>query len=81
MVPVEYNTNGKGIMAVMKYILIIYSPNWKCMVLWKIIFEIGNGHGEREKKMQRERYNVNQSYFYALPEKDKGNVTSWFRGI
>ena len=26
MVPIEYNTNGKGIMAPMKYILIIYSP-------------------------------------------------------
>ena len=50
MVPMEYNTNGKGIMAPMKYILIIFSPNWKCMALWRIIFEIGNGYGEREKK-------------------------------
>ena len=47
MVPMDYNNNGKGIMATMKYILIIYSPNLKCMVLWKIIFEIGNGQGER----------------------------------
>ena len=47
MVPMEYNTNGKGIMAPMKYILIIYSPNWECMVLWNIVFESGNGHGER----------------------------------
>ena len=29
----EYNTNGKGVMALMKYILIIYSPNGKCMVI------------------------------------------------
>ena len=47
MVPMEYNHNGKYIMAPMKYILIIYSPDWKDMVLWKIVFEIGNRHGER----------------------------------
>ena len=45
----EYNTNGKGVMALMKHILIIYSPNWKCMVLWKIVFEIGNGLCARSK--------------------------------
>ena len=47
MVPIEYNHNGKNIMVPMKYILIIYSPDWKGMVLWKIVFEIGNLHGER----------------------------------
>ena len=33
MLPMEYNPYGKGIMAPMKYILIIYSPNRKIMVL------------------------------------------------
>ena len=47
MVPMEYSTNGKDIMAPMKCILIVFSPNWKCMVLWKTVFEIGSGHGER----------------------------------
>ena len=47
MVPIEYNHNGKNIMVPMKYILIIYSLDWKGMVLWKIVFEIGNLHGER----------------------------------
>ena len=54
MLPMEYNPYGKGIMAPMKYILIIYSPNWKIMVLWKLVFEIGNRHGE-SKNIQHER--------------------------
>ena len=45
--PMEYSTNGKDIMAPMKCILIVFSLNWKCMVLWKTVFEIGGGHGER----------------------------------
>ena len=35
----------------------------------------------QDQKMQRERYNVNQNSFYALPEKGKSNVTSCLRGV
>ena len=47
MAPMEYNSNGKGIMAPIKYILIIYGPNWKGMALWKTVFGIGDRHGKR----------------------------------
>ena len=57
----KYSPNGKGIMTPMKYILIIYSPNGNHMVLWKNAFGIDNRHGKKLKKMQQERYNVNQN--------------------
>ena len=41
-----YGPNGKGIMASMEYILIIYSPNGKDMDLWNIFFPSGNRHGK-----------------------------------
>ena len=63
----EYNTNGKCIMAPVKYILIIYSPNLKCMVLWKIVFEIGNAHGERLKKCSvKDIMSVKLSFMHYL---------------
>ena len=57
----EYNTNGKGIMAPMKYILIIYSPNWKCVVLCERLFLKLVMVMVKDKKMQREIYSVNQN--------------------
>ena len=47
MVRMENSPNVKGIMASMKYTTMIYSPNGKSMVLWKILFESDNGHGKR----------------------------------
>ena len=37
MAPMEYNPNGKGIAAPKKYVLMVYSPNEKGMVLRKIV--------------------------------------------
>ena len=34
-------------LAPMKYTPMVYSPNGKGMVPWKIIFRSGNGHGKR----------------------------------
>ena len=45
--PVEYSSNGKGIMAPMEYKPMVYSPNGKGMVSWKILFRSGNGHSKR----------------------------------
>ena len=36
-----YGPNGKGIMALIEYTLIIYGPSGKSMVLWNIIFPRG----------------------------------------
>ena len=36
-----YGPNGKGIMALIEYTLIIYGPSGKSMVLWNIIFPSG----------------------------------------
>ena len=47
MVPVEYIPNGKGIIIPIEYTLMVYSPNGKVMVLWKIVFQSGNGLGKR----------------------------------
>ena len=47
MTPMEYSRNGKGIMA----------P--KDMVLWNIVFRNGICNGERFKKIQYKRNNVN----------------------
>ena len=47
MAPMEYNSNGKGIMATMKYVLMVYSSNGKGMVLRKIVFRRDNCHGKR----------------------------------
>ena len=33
MAPMEYNPNGKGIIASVKYTFIVYSPNGKSMIL------------------------------------------------
>ena len=38
MAPTEYNPSGKDIMTPMEFTLIVYSPNGKCMVSWKIAF-------------------------------------------
>ena len=50
MVPVEYIPNGKGIIIPIEYTLMVYSPNGKVMVLWKIVFQSGNGLGKKLKK-------------------------------
>ena len=63
----------------MEYTLMVYSPNGKGMVLWKIVFRNGNGHGINDKKRHHKRYNQNQ--FCALHEVDKSNVASSFWGI
>ena len=47
-----YGPNGiypqqKGIMVPIEYALMVYSPNRKGMVLWKIVFRSDNGHGQR----------------------------------
>ena len=34
-------------LASMEYTPMVYSPNGKGMVLWKILFWSGNGHGKR----------------------------------
>ena len=39
-----YEPNGKDIMVPVENILMIYSPNRKGMILWKIVFRSGNGH-------------------------------------
>ena len=39
MAPTEYNPNGKYIMTPMECTLMVYSPNGKCMVSWKIAFK------------------------------------------
>ena len=38
MARMEYSPNGKGIMAPMEYIPMVYRPNEKSLVLWKIVF-------------------------------------------
>ena len=42
----DHGPNGKGFMASMEYILIIYSPNGKDMDLWNIFSPSGNRHGK-----------------------------------
>ena len=42
-----YGPNGEGIMASMEYILMIYSPKGKGMVLWNIVFPSGYRHVKR----------------------------------
>ena len=37
-------------MATMKYNPMVYSPNEKGNILWKIVFRSGNCHGKRKKK-------------------------------
>ena len=39
----EYSPNGRDILAPMGYTPMVYSPNGKDMVLWKILFQNGNG--------------------------------------
>ena len=39
--------NGKGTMASMEYILIIYSPSPKGMGSWNIVLPSCNGHGKK----------------------------------
>ena len=53
----EYNLNGKGIMAPMEYVLMVYSHNRKGMILRKIVFRSGNCHSKR-KKMQYKRFAI-----------------------
>ena len=43
----EYSPNGKSIIAPMKHTPMIYNFNEKGMILWKILFQSGNGHGKR----------------------------------
>ena len=45
--PVEYSPNGKDIMVPMEYKTMVYSPNGKSMVSWKILFRSDNGHTKR----------------------------------
>ena len=48
MAPVEYSSNGKGIMAPVEYIPMVYRPNEKGMVSWKTVgFWSGGFHGIR----------------------------------
>ena len=42
-----YDPNGKDIMVPMENTLIIYNPNKKGMILWKIVFRSGNRHGNK----------------------------------
>ena len=67
-------------MATMKYNPMVYSPNEKGNILWKIVFRSGNCHGKRKKKKQYKRYmSIKVSFmFYALNEVDKSNDTSSF---
>ena len=51
MAPVEYNQNGKSIVAPKEYFLMVHSPNRKGLVLRKIV----------KKKIQHKRYNANQN--------------------
>ena len=75
----KHNINGKGIMAPMEYTLLVYSPNGKSMVLWKIVFEVIVM--VKDKRIPYKRHNVNQNLYYALHEVDKSNVASSFWGI
>ena len=47
-----YWPKGKDIMPSMKrrYTIMVYSPNEREMVLWKVAFRSGNCHGKRLKK-------------------------------
>ena len=46
----EYSPSEKGIIGPIEYILKVYGPNGKGIVLWKIVFRSGNRHGKRLKK-------------------------------
>ena len=46
MAPMEYNRQGKD-MTPMENTLMVYSPNGKGVVLWKIPFRSVNRHCER----------------------------------
>ena len=46
----EYSPSEKGIMGPIEYILKVYGPNGKGIILWKIVFRSGNRHGKRLKK-------------------------------
>ena len=60
MAPMEYSPYGKAIMAPIEYTLKVCSPNWKGIVLWKIVLRSGNRE-KKKKKIQCKRYNVNQN--------------------
>ena len=47
MAPMEYNRQRKDIMTPMENTLMVYSPNGKGVVLWKIPFRSVNRHCER----------------------------------
>ena len=49
----EYSPNGKRIMALMEYILMVYSSNGKGMALYNILFWSGNGHGKDKRKYNK----------------------------
>ena len=40
-----YDPKEKDIMVPVENTLMIYSPNRKGIILWKIVFRSGNGHG------------------------------------
>ena len=57
----------------------VYSPNEKGIVLWKIVFRSGNCHGKRKKNTYKRYMSIKISFmFYALHEVDKSNDTSSF---
>ena len=61
MDPMEYNPNGKGVMVPVKCYPHDLQPQWKRLAFMKDFFGIGNCHGKRKKKIQHERYDVNQN--------------------
>ena len=50
MVPVEYSSNGKDIMAPIEIIPKLNNTNGNGKMLWKILYRSGNGHVKRLKK-------------------------------
>ena len=51
----------KALWSQMEYSPMVYSPNGKGMVLWKITFGSANRHGKRLKKYSIKKYDANQN--------------------
>ena len=68
MAPMEYNPNGKDIMAPMEYVLMVHSPNGKGIALRKTVFGRHNCHGgKRLKKYSiKDTMSINISFMHYM---------------
>ena len=64
----EYNPNGKDIMAPMEYVLMVHSPNGKGIALRKTVFGRDNCHGgKRLKKYSiKDTMSINISFMHYM---------------